>query len=60
MNNFHPIIGKLFGLLILSEDCFPQRFDILKLHSCPTPFHYDLPHSGEVLSDSTPVTPAGV
>ena len=54
------IIGKLFGLLILPEDCFPQRFDSLKLHSSPTAFDFYLPHSGEVLSDFTPVTPAEV
>ena len=54
------IIGKLFGLLILPEDCFPQRFDILKLYGNPTAFDYDLPHSGEVLSDFTPVSPAEV
>ena len=54
------IIGKLFGLLILPEDCSPQRFDCLKLHSSPTAFDFYLPHSGEVFSDSTPVTPAEV
>ena len=32
----------------------------LKLQGCPTPFDFDLPHSGEVLSDFTPVTPAEV
>ena len=32
----------------------------LKLHSSPTPFDSDLPHSGEMLSDFTPVTPAEV
>ena len=31
-----------------------------KLHGSPTPFDFDLPHSGEVLSDFTPVTPAEV
>ena len=29
----------------------------LKLQGSPTPFDFDLPHSGEVLSDFTPVTP---
>ena len=32
----------------------------LKLQGSPTPFDFDLPHSGEVLSDFTPVTPAKV
>ena len=32
----------------------------LKLQGSPTPFDFDLPHSGEVLSDFTPVTPAEV
>ena len=32
----------------------------LKLHSSPTPFDFDLPHSGEVFSDFIPVTPAEV
>ena len=32
----------------------------LKLHGSPTPFDFDLPHSGEVLSDFTLVTPAEV
>ena len=31
-----------------------------KLQGSPTPFDFDLPHSGEVLSDFTPVTPAEV
>ena len=31
-----------------------------KLHGSPTPFDFDLPHSGEVLSDFSPVTPAEV
>ena len=31
-----------------------------KLHGSPTSFDFDLPHSGEVLSDFTPVTPAEV
>ena len=52
--------GKLFGPLILPEDCYPQRFDSLKLHRSLTAFDFDLPHSGEVLSDFTPVTPAEV
>ena len=45
------IISKLFGLFILPEDCFPQRFDSLKLHSSLTASDFFLPHSGEVLSD---------
>ena len=32
----------------------------LKLQGSPTPFDFDLPHSGEVLSDFNPVTPAEV
>ena len=32
----------------------------LKLQDSPTPFDFDLPHSGEVLSDFNPVTPAEV
>ena len=32
----------------------------LKLHGPSTPFDFDLPHSGEVLSDFTPITPAKV
>ena len=32
----------------------------LKLQGSPTPFDFDLPHSGEVLSEFTPVTPAEV
>ena len=32
----------------------------LKLQGSPTPFDFDLPHSGEVFSDFTPVTPAEV
>ena len=32
----------------------------LKLHGTPTPFDFDLPHSGEVLSDFSPVTPGEV
>ena len=32
----------------------------LKLHGTPTPFDFDLLHSGEVLSDFSPVTPAEV
>ena len=32
----------------------------LKLHGTPTPLDFDLPHSGEVLSDFSPVTPAEV
>ena len=31
-----------------------------KLQGSTTPFDFDLPHSGEVLSDFTPVTPAEV
>ena len=31
-----------------------------KLQGSPAPFDFDLPHSGEVLSDFTPVTPAEV
>ena len=31
-----------------------------KLHGTSTPFDFDLPHSGEVLSDFSPVTPAEV
>ena len=52
------IIGKLFGLLILPEDCSAQRFNSLKLHSSLRTFDFD--HSGEVLSNFTPVTPAEV
>ena len=32
----------------------------LKLHGTPTPFDFDLPHSGEVLSDFSTVTPGEV
>ena len=64
MNNFHlpyhnhwqTSLASLFYQKIVS----PQRFDIFKLHSNPTAFDYDLPHSCEVLSDFTPVTPAEV
>ena len=37
---------QMFGLLILPEVCSPHRLDSLKLHSSPTPFDFDLPHSG--------------
>ena len=54
------IIGKFSGFLLLPEDCFSQRFNGLKLHGSPTPFDFDIPHSGKVFSDFTPITPAEV
>ena len=39
----------------------PLEYSIAsKLYGSPTPFDFDPPHSGEVLSDFTPVTPVEV
>ena len=58
----HIILYKLLSLASFFYQKIVSLKDstALKLQGSPTPFDFDQPHSGEVLSDFTPVTPAEV
>ena len=58
MNNFH--LPYLNHWLIPWLPSFTRRLFPSKLQGSPTPFEFDLPHSGSVLSDFTPDIPAEV
>ena len=61
MNNFHlPSLTNSLASFFYQKIVSLKDSIALKLQGSPTPFDFDLPHSGEVLSDFTPVTLAEV